>query len=284
MATHKMVLSALSILLTVTLAIPPGAGAQAGQQAGKFTALVPLVNVHRGAEQLSATNHMPILWGDAVNTGRLARARVTLDDGSILNVGSESILNVIKHDTSTQQTELELTYGRVRASAVKLTKPGASFKVRTPTGVAGVVGTDFFLVFENFISRLVVFEGSVQFCNLAGVCVTVAAGLTSAIRGNNPPDQPVTATTMDVTDATNSTTPSGAGGGAAGAAGAGVSGAGIAAHGALLAATLAVVTVVPAALVRGLSTTPICHCQRIVTPPPIKGLPGAAIPNSRLRP
>lgn len=280
---RNCVLFALSILLTATLAIPPSASAQANQQAGKFTALVPLVNVHRGTEQLSATNHMLVLWGDAVNTGRLARARVTLDDGSVLNVGSESILNVVKHDAGAQQTELELTYGRVRASAVKLTKPGASFKVRTPTGVAGVVGTDFFLVFENFITRLVVLEGSVNFCNLAGQCVTVAAGNMSAVRGNNPPDQPVTAPTADVTDATTSTTPSGAGGGAAGAAG--VGGAGIAAHGALLAATLAIATALPAALVRGLSTTPMCHCQKIITPPPTsRGLPSPPIPTSRQRP
>jgi hypothetical protein len=281
MITRKSVLSTLSSLFAMALAIPFSAGAQSNQQAGKFSAVIPLVNVHRGAQQLSAANRMPVLWGDAVNTGKLARARVTLDDGSVLNVGSESILNVVKHDAGAQQTELELTYGRVRASAVKLTKPGASFKVRTPTGVAGVVGTDFFLAFEDFITRLVVFAGSVQFCNLGGVCVTVGAAQMSVIRGNNPPDQPVTTPPADVSDVTTSTAPSGTGGGAAGAAGAGAGG--IAAHGVLLATTLAIATVVPAALVRGLSTTPVCHCQKIVTAPPT-GAASPAPPQLRHRP
>ena len=281
MTTRKSALSALSSLFFVALAIPFSAGAQSNQKAGKFSAVIPLVNVHRGPQQLSAANRMPVFWGDAVNTGKLARARVTLDDGSVLNVGSESILNVVKHDDAAQQTELELTYGRVRASAVKLTKPGASFKIRTPTGVAGVVGTDFFLAFEDFITRLVVFEGSVQFCNLAGVCVTVGAAQMSVIRGNNPPDQPVTTPPADVSDVTTSTAPSGAGGGAAGAAGVGAGG--IAAHGLLLATTLAIATVVPAALVRGLSTTPVCHCQRIVTAPPTAAA-SPAPPEPRHRP
>ena len=281
MATRKSILCALSILLAVTLAIPPGIAAQANQQAGKFSAVIPLVNINRASQQLPAANHMPLFWGDSVNTGKLARARVTLDDGSILNVGSESILNIVKHDAGTQQTELELTFGRVRASAVKLTKPGASFKIRTPTGVAGVVGTDFFLAFEDFITRLVVFEGSVQFCNLAGVCATVGAGMMSVIRGNNPPDQPVNAPNADVTDATNSTASSGAGGGSAGAAGVGAGG--LAAHGALLGTTLAIAVALPAALVRGLSTTPACHCARIVTATPT-GAPLPSPPSPRLHP
>ena len=136
----------------------------------------------------------------------MARARVALNDGSILNVGQDSNLSIVKHDANTQQTDLELNFGRVRSQAVHLTKPGASFKIRTPTGVAGVVGTDFFLAFENFVTNLQVFEGSVQFCNLAGLCVTVTAGMMSQIRDpNQAPDAPVSIPTAAVIEAHTTT-------------------------------------------------------------------------------
>jgi hypothetical protein len=50
---------------------------------------------------------------------------------------------VVKHDSGAQQTELELTYGKLRTQAQKIAKPDGKFEVRTPAGVAGVVGTDF---------------------------------------------------------------------------------------------------------------------------------------------
>jgi hypothetical protein len=42
-------------------------------------------------------------WQDTVNAQANARARVTLDDGSVLNVGSDSSAKVTKHDAGAQQ-------------------------------------------------------------------------------------------------------------------------------------------------------------------------------------
>src|SRR5271169_946800 len=153
-------------LLCALLAIPANVVAQATQpqHAGKLTAVLPIVNVIRGAQQTPASTSEAIYWGDVINTGHLARARVALDDGSVLSVGSDSNLTVTKHDGGAQQTELDLNYGRVRANAVKQVKPGASFQIRTPTGVAGVVGTDFALDSQGDTTRIVVYEGKVNFC------------------------------------------------------------------------------------------------------------------------
>ncbi len=256
--------SGLAILLTLCLAIPPDLAAQAGQRAGQVSAVIPSVNLERGPQQMTALTGMPVFWNDIVNTGHLARARVTLDDGSVLNVGSDSNLHVVSHDAGTQQTELELNYGRVRSQAVHLTKPGAKFQIRTPTGVAGVVGTDFFLAFEDFITRLIVFEGSVQFCSLAGQCVVVAAGLMSMIRGpNQAPSQPVTAAAAETVGATSTTTMEGAQGLAGGV---------VARHGALIDTTLVAAVAVPVVVVRAVATTPKCGCTKIV--------PGSAIHHS----
>jgi hypothetical protein len=211
----------LAVFVAVSIAVPPQAWAQAQQRAGEVSRSVPQASIQRAGQQLDAAAKTPVLWQDVVATDRGGRARVTLDDGSVLNVGSESSLTITKHDASSQQTELELTYGRVRANVVRMGRPAAKFQVKTPTATAGVVGTDFFLSFYNAIAELIVYDGIVQFCNLAGVCVTVGAGQTSTVRGNDSPSQPVNVTPSQTMQATRSTQI--AEGAAAGAAAGGLS-------------------------------------------------------------
>lgn len=190
MRTRSPFAVALSVLLALSMAMAPQAWTQAGQRAGQVTRVVPNAEIQRASQKLAAGAQVPIFWQDVIATDRGGRARVSLDDGSILNVGSESSLTITKHDANTQQTELELTYGRVRANVVRLARPGAKFQVKTRTAVAGVVGTDFFLAFINGVTQLIVYEGVVQFCSLGGVCVSVGAGMTSFVRGDNAPETP----------------------------------------------------------------------------------------------
>ena len=110
---------------------------------------------------------------------------MSLDDGSILNLGSSSSLRVAKHDAGAQQTELALGLGKIRVQAQKISRPNGKFEVRTPAGVAGVIGTDFYVDYESNTMSVVVFEGRVKFCNLAGVCVEVGAGEMSTVRQND---------------------------------------------------------------------------------------------------
>jgi FecR protein len=270
-----------ALLICVLLAIPADLTAQAAQatqpqHAGKLTAVLPVVNVIRGPQQTPASTSEAIYWGDVINTGHLARARVALDDGSVLSVGSDSNLTVTKHDGGAQQTELDLNYGRVRAKAVKQVKPNANFQIRTPTGVAGVVGTDFALDSEGDTTRIVVYEGKVNFCaykskkkeeqegtqggaeaaapglngadqqneknrRMLGPCVIVGAGESSSVQFNAAPTPPVPATPVTVTDMTTTTSVSGGAGGAAG--GLGVAGATAVGVGAAVAVTVAAVVI-----------------------------------------
>src|SRR5215470_10709991 len=136
---------ALACLLAFSLAIPgevfaePDAGLQ---RAGEVSRLIPAVNIARGANSIVASAKTVVDWQDVVNTQANARARVALDAGSVLNVGADSSLKVVKHDGGAQQTELELAYGKLRSQAQKITKTDGKFQVKTPAGVAGVVGTD----------------------------------------------------------------------------------------------------------------------------------------------
>ena len=251
MNARQPALLAVAACLCLLLAAPAGVsgqGAQA-QTAGKITNLVPIVNLIHQSRTLPAATSAVVYWGDMVNTGHLARARVALNDGSVLNIGSDSNMTITQHDSGVQQTELELNYGRVRAQAVKLVKPNAKFEIRTPTGVAGVVGTDWYMAFEFHVTHLVVFSGQVKFCTLDGRCVLVGAGQSSNIRGNESPSQPVPAGQLEAVEVTKSTMVN---------PGAAASGTVAATHSALLATTLVVSAVVPAVVVRATSTTPTC--------------------------
>ncbi len=158
-----------------------------GQKAGEISRVIPMVNIARAGKTISASAKTVVDWQDVVSTQANARARIGLDDGSVLNVGSDSSIKVVKHDGGAQQTELELTYGKIRSQAQKITKPDGKFEVKTPAGVAGVVGTDFYTAFDGSTGTMnvIVFEGLVKVCNLAGVCVMVKAGQMSSVRSND---------------------------------------------------------------------------------------------------
>lgn len=185
---RNRVLMAVCVALTTAAMLVPSDVALAdtqAQHAGSVSLILPQVQLTRGGQTMDVKPPMPVYWEDVVATGHMARARVALDDGSVLNVGSDASLTVTKHDASQQQTQIDIAYGEVRSKVVHITKPGGSFQVRTPTGVAGVVGTDFYLAYQNSVTRLIVYEGTVKFCNLAGVCVMVGGGQMSSIRGSN---------------------------------------------------------------------------------------------------
>src|SRR5713226_1989679 len=194
----------LAVLLSFLLAIPAdtlAAPQGTGQRAGEVSRLIPAVSIARGPKSITASPKSVVNWQDLVNTQVNARARIALDDGSVLNVGSESSMKIVKHDAGAQQTELELTYGKLRTQAQKIAKPDGKFEVRTPAGVAGVVGTDFFVAFDNTTGTMnvIVFEGLVKVCNLAGVCVLVKAGQMTNVRsGDNSGPLPPEQATLDL--------------------------------------------------------------------------------------
>jgi hypothetical protein len=202
----------LAFCLSALLCIPGDVYAAPdtpGQRAGEVSRVIPAVNIARAGKTISASAKTVVDWQDVVNTQASARARVALDDGSVLNVGSESSIKVVKHDGGAQQTELEVTYGKIRSQAQKITKPDGKFEVRTPAGVAGVVGTDFFVAFDTSTGTMnvIVFEGIVKVCNLAGVCVEVKAGQMTNVRSNDStgPQAPTQATLDLLTDAGSTT-------------------------------------------------------------------------------
>src|SRR5258708_5744160 len=112
----------LALLLSILIAIPADVWASpqaAGQRAGEVSRVIPAVSIARSGKTITASAKTAVDWQDLVNTQVNARARIALDDGSVLNVGSESSMKVVKHDAGARQTELELTYGKLRTPSAK---------------------------------------------------------------------------------------------------------------------------------------------------------------------
>ena len=211
--------SALVCLLTCFLVVPLDLAAApdtTGQRAGEVSRVIPAVNLVRGAKTMTASAKTPVDWQDVVNTQANGRARVSLDDGSVLNVGSDSSVKVVKHDAGAQQTDLEVTVGKIRSQAQKISQPNGKFEVHTPAGVAGVVGTDFYVSYDNNVMTVMVFDGVVKVCNLAGICVEVKAGQFTTVRngdstGPAPPNQAALSSLSDAVASTTLEAPPGLG-------------------------------------------------------------------------
>lgn len=161
-------------------------------QAGKVSAAIPSEDVkHQGqTTEIPLNLADPVYWQDLVQTMRTGRVRIQLLDGSFLNVGARSQMQIVKHDPQTQQTDIEMSLGRMRAEVVKLTKSGSHFQVRTQTAVIGVTGTIFVVDATAKLTRVFCMEGSVLVRNINPAVlgeVTIHAGQFTSVHAGLAP-------------------------------------------------------------------------------------------------
>ncbi len=179
-------------------ALEAGRPQAGGQEAGAVTAEIPKGNVRHTGQPTPIPLKLndQVYFMDVVKTEPIGRVRIQLRDGSFLNIGASSEMTITRHDAESQQTALELTAGKLRSKVQSLTKQGASFEVKTPTAVIGVVGTDFIVESDNNPNpkkrKTLVWciEGSVRVWNLNPAIVGVVmlhAGEFTSISFGQPP-------------------------------------------------------------------------------------------------
>jgi len=114
------------------------------EKAATISAMLQYASVVRRSEpgRLKAAYGMDLTWDDIVQTDPNGRVRIRMNDDSLLSIGANSELRITSHDSQAHKTQVELAYGLLRAQIKKLAA-GEVFEVRTPTAVAGVIGTDF---------------------------------------------------------------------------------------------------------------------------------------------
>lgn len=170
----------LSLLFTV---MPAWAMLDGDQTAGEVKALIP--DASRNSKPLAVKDTLQ--WNDLLKTDARGRVRAGLTDGSILSVGSNSELRVVQHDASSQQTLIDLNYGKLRNQVVKITQPGGKYEVKTPNAVIGVIGTDFYVGYDNGRTTVICYKGQ--------LLVTPAADA-AVINSNNATTGSTTSTTL----------------------------------------------------------------------------------------
>jgi hypothetical protein len=145
----------ISVALSMLLAASPALAADA--PAGEVKALIPAAS--KNAQPVNV--HDALAWNDLLHTDAKGRLRAGLTDGSILSLGSNSELRVVQHDSASQQTSIEMNYGKLRNQVVKITQPNGKYEVKTPNAVIGVIGTDFYVGFGNNQTTVICYTGVV---------------------------------------------------------------------------------------------------------------------------
>ena len=106
------------------------------------------VQIQRGADRLPATVGTALQASDVLVTGADGSAGVTFTDNSLVSVGPNSVFAIDKYrfDSTTHAGEFEgnLRQGRLAAVSGKMVKQSPeSMKIRTPSAIMGVRGTEF---------------------------------------------------------------------------------------------------------------------------------------------
>jgi hypothetical protein len=143
-----------------------------GQSAGQIRALIP--SATRNAKAARVNDGLE--WNDLLKTEQKGRLRAGLTDGSILSLGSNSELRVVQHDAASQQTSLEMNFGKVRSKVVKVTQPAGKFEMKTPNAVIGVIGTDFYVSFDGTKTTVICYTGKVWVSPLGNAKVVKNSG------------------------------------------------------------------------------------------------------------
>lgn len=143
---------------------------EAGQQeggapmAGRISKEIPKGNIHREEQgQIQELPLKPLLtvdWNDLVQTLQTGRAQIQLLDGSILNVGARSTLKIVKHDPAAQQTNIELTLGKVQANVQSITTKEGKFELHTKSAVIGTIDTSFVAEADDKRTRVCGIKGT----------------------------------------------------------------------------------------------------------------------------
>jgi hypothetical protein len=144
-----------ALIAAIALAV---AGPAMASDAGLIKVSKGAVQIQRGGAKVPATVGTAIRTSDVIVTGADGSAGITFTDNSLVSVGPNSVFAIDKYrfDTTTHAGEFEgnLKQGRLAAVSGKMVKQSPeSMKIRTPSAVMGVRGTEFVVQVDERTSR-----------------------------------------------------------------------------------------------------------------------------------
>jgi hypothetical protein len=137
----------VTVLIAMAM-ICASASAAASTTAGEVTLLRGAVTATQDGKTLRLYRGAAVIVGDQLRTGRNARLKLRMIDGTEIALGenSEFIVRGYEMDAAagTGRGALELTRGFFRAITGRITRlRDNTFEVKTPLAIIGVRGTDF---------------------------------------------------------------------------------------------------------------------------------------------
>ena len=141
-------------LAAIALAIPCGiASAQNDVEIGQIKVARGMVTVLRGGQAMDGAVGLRLRAQDAIKTGVDGAVGITMRDNGVLSLGPNSLLTLEQFefdDTSHQgRFDSSLLRGTLAMTSGRLSKQSAqAVKVRTPTAVLGVRGTELLVAVE----------------------------------------------------------------------------------------------------------------------------------------
>ena len=122
-------------------------------EAGRIKTLKGTAHIERAGQSIPATLGAAIEESDKVVTGGDGAVGITFRDNSILTTGANSVLeiNTFEFDSKTHEGKFESTLSKGTLSAVSgkiVKKTPEAMRIRTPTTILGVRGTEFVVQVE----------------------------------------------------------------------------------------------------------------------------------------
>ncbi len=154
----------LMVLFILCLSFP----AFAKNDGGVFTVVKGDVQVIKGPgkKPKKAKVGMKVKSKYTIIAAKDSRAKIVMTDKNVLNISPNSKIELANYQFNPSKNEknvlINVLYGKVRSKVnQKYDGKKNSFRVKTPSAVAGVRGTDFFVNHRNDTSQVVTFEGEV---------------------------------------------------------------------------------------------------------------------------
>jgi hypothetical protein len=124
------------------------ATAVSANDVGEIKTVKGAAHVERGGKKLPAAAGMPLRQADTVVTGADGAVGITFLDNSLFSAGPNSVLVINKYrfDTTTHAGEFDasLNKGSLAVVSGKMVKQSPeSMRIRTPSSIMGVRGTEF---------------------------------------------------------------------------------------------------------------------------------------------
>ncbi len=125
-------------------------------------------------EMVLADFGMELGRGAVIKTGPNSNVEIVLPDRSLLILQSDTFVVLeqvyFSGKNKTAKASISIEFGRVRSVVKKMVSNDSFYEIKTPSGTAGVRGTDFGVTFSsnNMSSEIVVLSGTINLKNEAG--------------------------------------------------------------------------------------------------------------------